>query len=214
MHTTQQRILDLTKSKNLATLKLREIGVLVGEPHPQKVKHHLNHLFKMGLLKQNRNKTIISPASVTDESDQFISLPILGSANCGQAALMADEYPEGYLQISKKLFPHYQPNEYFILKAMGNSMNRATINGTKNIDDGDYVVIDKKPKVSYQNKYVLSIINGMANIKKLVVDSTNNQIVLISESSQEYPPIYIHKDDLSSYIINGEVVDVIKKPQL
>lgn len=214
MHTTQQRILDIASVKNLASLKLREIGEFVGEPHPQKIKHHLSHLLKKGLLKQNRDKTVISPVSAIDQRDQFVSLPILGSANCGQATLLADEYPEGYLQVSKKLIPYFQPNEYFVLKAVGNSMNRATINGTKNINDGDYVVIDKKPKVSYQNKYVLSIINGMANIKKLLYDSTNNQIVLISDSSQDYPPIYIHKDDLSGYMINGEVVDVIKKPQL
>ncbi len=214
MHTTQQRILDIASVKNLASLKLREIGELVGEPHPQKIKHHLSHLLKKGLLKQNRDKTIISPVSVTDQRDQFVSLPILGSANCGQATLLADEYPEGYLQVSKKLIPYFQPNEYFVLKAVGNSMNRATINGNKNINDGDYIVIDKKPKASYQNKYVLSIINGMANIKKLIYDSTNHQIALMSDSSQDYPPIYIHKDDLSGYMINGEVVDVIKKPQL
>lgn len=213
MHTTQQRILDLANTKNLATLKLREIGELVGEPHPQKIKHHLNHLLKKGLLKQNSDKTVISPISATDQSDRFISLPILGSANCGQATLIADEYPEGYLQISKSMLPNFQPKEYFALKAVGNSMNRASIKG-KSIEDGDYVVVDRKQKNNYQNKYVLSIINGMANVKRFIFDSLNNQIALISQSSQDYPPIYIHTDDFQNYMINGEITDVIKKPQV
>lgn len=213
MHAIQLNILDLANTKNLSTLKLREIGELVGEPHPQKIKHHLNHLLKKGLLKQSRDKTVISPVSATDKSDQFISLPILGSANCGQATLLADEYPEGYLQISKSMLPNFQPKEYFALKAVGNSMNRSSING-KSIEDGDYVVIDRRQKNNYQNKYVLSIINGMANIKKFILNSSNNQIILISESSQDYPPIYIHSDDFQSYMINGEITDVIKKPQI
>ncbi len=213
MHIIQQKIFDLANSRNLATLKLREIGELVGEPHPQKIKHHISQLLKNGLLKQNPNKSIISPVSSTTPNDLFISLPILGSANCGQATLIADEYPEGYLQISKSILPYYQPNEFFALKVVGNSMNKANING-KSLNDGDFAVIDKRQKTSYQNKYVLSIINGMANIKRLITDSTNNQIVLVSESNQNYPPIYIHENDFSGYLINGEVIDVIKKPQL
>jgi len=213
MHVIQQKIFDLASTKNLADLTLREIGELVGEPHPQKIKHHINQLMKNGMLKQNADKSVLTAVNTTDKNNLFYLLPILGSANCGQATLLADERPEGFLQVSKNVIPYYQPNRYFILKANGNSMNKSTIQG-KSIDDGDYVVIDRSPNDNYQNKYVLSIINGMANIKKFILDQTNNQIVLVSQSSQDYPPIYIHNDDFQSYLINGEVVDVIKKPQL
>lgn len=214
MHVTQQRILFLANSTNIANLKLREIGDKVGEPHPQKVKHHLNQLLKKGFLRQDKDQTVISPINSSRDNDElFLSVPILGSANCGQALTFAEEQYEGYLQISKSLIPNYVQNEMFVVKAIGNSMNRANIKN-KSIEDGDYVVIDKRPKSSFNGKYVLSIINGMANIKKLISDPDNKQLVLISESSQQYNPIYIHENDFSNYLINGEVIEVIKRPQI
>lgn len=212
MHLIQKRIFDLARTKNLASLKLREIGELVGEPHPQKIKHHINQLLKKGLLKENPERTVISPISPTSHNDLFISIPILGSANCGQATMVAEEYPEGFLQVSKSVIPSYKENQIFALKAIGNSMNRANISGNS-LDDGDYAIVDKRLKDSYEGKYVLSIINGMANIKKLVQDDSNQQIVLISESTEDYPPIYISHSDFGSYLINGEVIQVIKKPK-
>ncbi len=211
MNPIQQKILDLSKTKNIAALKLREIGKLVGEPHPQKIKHHLNQLIKHGLLKQNADKTLVSPVNTSVSDDLFFFLPILGSANCGQATILADEYPEGYLQVSKSILPYYEQNRFFILKAVGNSMNKAVIKG-KSINDKDYVVIDRSQQIDYQNKYILSIINGMANIKKFILDDSNNQIMLVSESTEDYSPIYIHRDDFQNYLVNGVVVDVIKRP--
>ncbi len=58
---------------------------------------------------------------------------------------------------------------------------------------------------------VLSIIDGMANIKRFFLDKANNQVVLVSDSTKEFPPIYIHEDD--DFMINGKVVQVIKKPK-
>ncbi len=55
----------------------------------------------------------------------------------------------------------------------------------------------------------MSIIDGMANIKKFHRDKANKQIALVSDSTQRSPPIYIHEDD--DFMINGKVVQVIKK---
>jgi hypothetical protein len=59
---------------------------------------------------------------------------------------------------------------------------------------------------------VVSIIDGVANIKKLYIDEKKEQLVLLSESNQDIAPIYIHKHDLDSYLIAGTVVKVMKKP--
>ena len=48
--------------------------------------------------------------------------------------------------------------------------------------------------------------------KKYVWDQVNNQIVLTSQSTQEIPPIFIHEDD--SFMINGKVIQVVKKPKM
>lgn len=211
MHYTQIKILDLANKTNIATLKLREIGEMVGEPHPQKIKHHLSQLLKKGFLRINKEKTLITPINNTTADDLFISLPILGSANCGEALIFGEQHLEGYLQVSKSVIQNYQPDEMFVVKAVGNSMSKADING-KTLEDGDYAVVTKKDSSSFSGKYVLSIINGMANIKKLIEDGPNEQIVLVSESSVDYSPIYIHKKDFENYLINGEVTQVIKKP--
>ena len=49
----------------------------------------------------------------------------------------------------------------------------------------------------------------MASIKKYKLDSKNERIALLSESTQNMNPIFIHQDD--DFRINGKVIDVIKK---
>jgi len=213
MHPLQKRVLDLTLTKNLANLTLREIGEKIGESHPQKVKHHLSQLFKKGFLKENKSKNLISRVDRNQKENLFYSIPVLGAANCGQALSFAEENYEGYLQVSKSLIPNFNKNVNFAIKAIGNSMNKANIDGN-NLEEGDYVIIDKSQNNLnfYENKYVLSIINGMANIKKLIKDEKNKRLILLSESTQDYPPIIIQNEDSKDYLINGIVVKVVKKP--
>ena len=89
-------------------------------------------------------------------------------------------------------------------------MNRAEIKD-KYIVDGDYVIVDADDKSVKNGDVVLSIIDGMANIKKFFMDRQNQQVVLMSESTKDFPPIYIHAAD--NFMINGKVVQVIKKPK-
>jgi len=72
-------------------------------------------------------------------------------------------------------------------------------------------LVDGNQRNPQDQSYVLSIIDGLANIKKF--KRNGDQIILASESSQDYPPIIIHQDDLDNYMVNGEVVQVIKKFQ-
>jgi SOS-response transcriptional repressor LexA len=89
-------------------------------------------------------------------------------------------------------------------------MNKSVVNGNT-IEDGDYLIIDSSDTSPSSGDVVLSVIDEMANIKKYVWDEENNQIVLVSESTKDIPPIYIHEDD--SFMINGKVIQVIKKPK-
>jgi len=208
MHLIQKKILELSTTRNLGNLKLREIGKLVNEPHPQKIKHHLLQLEKRGFLRVNKDKQLIENINETPNQSRLRSIPIVGAANCGEALMFANECVEGYLKVSKKIIAK-DSDKLFAIKAIGNSMNRANING-QSIEDGDYVLVDGNQHNPQDQHYVLSIIDGMANIKRL--KKNGDQIILSSESSQNYPPIIIHQDDLDSYMINGEVVQVIKKP--
>lgn len=212
MHILQQKILELSHSENISKLTLREIGVKVGDKYPQKIKHHIDQLYKKGFIKQSADGSVVSPTNKMG-NESFFSIPLLGSANCGKAVTFAEEHLEGYLTISKRMLNLNTVDNLFAIKAVGSSMNRASIQGEK-IEDNDYVLIDSTQRDLhfYEDKYVLSIINGMANIKKLKVDEDRQVIILLSESSEDYPPIYIHQEDFHSYMINGLVSKVIKKP--
>ncbi len=212
MHKIQKQILKLSTDKNLGELSLREIGKLIGEDNsPQKIKHHLLQLEKNGLIKINRlDKEIEKTKPGTSYNSKLVSVPIFGSANCGPAMIYAENNIEGYLTISGKLLT--RKKDIFAIKASGYSMNKANVNGAS-IEDGDYVIVDSKCRSIRNGDYVLSVINEVANIKRYFADKENKRIILLSESSASLPPIIIHQNEMDDYIVNGKIIQVIKRPK-
>ncbi len=218
MHTIQEMLLKLAGEKNLGQMTLREIGSFIGEKSPQKVKHHMAQLEKKGLLKIDKKKSEVKKTLQewergAESGARILSIPILGAVNAGPAQIYADTNIEGFLKVSSALL-NPAPRDaqtYLALKVVGPSMNRAEIQG-KRIDDGDYVIIDIADRYGYKDgDIVLSIIDGLANIKRFRHDKENGVVMLLSESTKDFPPIYIHEND--NYMINGKVVQVIKKPR-
>lgn len=205
MHKIQEKLLNIIERKNLAGMTLREIGNLIEEKSAQKIKHHLTQLSNKGFIIYNPTKREVRKAREISK-EGFVSLPIVGAANCGPATIFADENITGYLKVSKKLAP--RGGKLFVLRAEGDSMNQANING-KNIEDGDFVIVDSQQKSPETGYYIVSIIDEVANIKKFVHDRKNKRIILQSESTKEYLPIFIHEDD--RYEVSGKVVGVIRK---
>jgi len=209
MHILQEKLLDLASKKSLSNLSLREIGFGVGEKHPQKIKHHLEQLIKRGLLKFNKARGVFEKVKVESvEEGGLVSIPVLGSADCGPATIFANENVEGYLKVSKRIVK--SKKGLFAIKAMGDSMNRSRING-KSLEDGDYAIVDSTKRIPINGDYIVSIIDDVANIKKYREDNKNKQIVLMSESTADYSAIYIHQGDVR-YLVSGKVIDVIKNP--
>lgn len=215
LHPLQEAILRLAQERNIATLKLREIGRLVGDESPQKIKHHLQQLEKRGLLKIDREKQITKKTmhgwidGFLKRGKRLLRVPIVGAANCGPAELLAVENIVGYLRISSSLIGRRTSDGLFAVRADGFSMNQARLNG-KTIENGDYLIIDGNDRAPKEGQIILSIIDGSANVKRYHDDTKNKQIVLMSDSSEDLAPIYIHPDD--DFLVNGRVVDIIKKP--
>jgi repressor LexA len=138
----------------------------------------------------------------------IVSIPILGAADCGPASIFADQNVEGYLRVSSKLIKSSEG--LYALRAVGHSMNRADIEG-RALESGDYAIVDSKVRAPQTNDYVVSVIDGVCNIKRFVRDEVNQQIVLLSDATTDYPPIYIHPDEVN-YFVCGRVVRVIKAP--
>ena len=220
MHPIQEKLLELSKTKNLAGLSLREMAGEIDLPQesPQKIKHHLLQLQRKGFVTIDRakgvmGKTVLAPAwakGIIHAASSVFSIPILGTANCGPAAIFAEQNFEGFLRVSSKLVGRQRPQGLYAIKADGSSMNRAAING-KQIESGDYVIIDKDSRNPKTGDVVLAIIDNNATIKRFIDDRANGQIVLIADSTYDYQPIYLHPDD--DFSISGKAIGVIKKPQ-
>ena len=206
MHPIQEKLLKVIDGKNVGDLTLRQIGELIEEKLPQKIKHHLSQLERKGfILIDRKNKNISRISNKAKLGDIFISIPIIGAANCGPATIYADQNIEGYLKISKRLVSNKK--SVFALRAEGNSLNKANIDG-KNVESGDFVIVDSENTSPHDGDYIVSVIDGMANIKKYLLDKKNSRIALLSESTQEYSPIFIHEND--DFKISGKIVDVVK----
>ena len=147
------------------------------------------------------------------KGDKFLTLPFYGLANCGPALVFADDRIEGYIKISKKVFDNKNLKNIYLIKASGNSMNLAQIGpNKKKIEDGDFIVADAKIDEPRNGDYVVSIIDGCANIKKFRYNPDEKQVLLLSESTDEYFPIVLHESD--NLHVVAKVVDVIKLSSL
>ena len=221
MHPIQEKLLTLSKTKNLATLSLRGMAEDIGLPHesPQKIKHHLVQLQKKGFLTIDRAKGVMEKADskpawatgLLDAKSRLFSIPIIGTANCGPATIFAEQNFQGFLRISSKLVGRSKPVGLYAIKASGSSMNRAKVNG-KRIEDGDYMLVNSGDTDVKTGDVVLAIIDNNATVKRYIDDRVNSQIVLAAESSFDYQPIYLHEDD--DFTISAKVIGVIKKPRL
>ncbi|MBD3376575.1 hypothetical protein GF406_16180 [candidate division KSB1 bacterium] len=213
MNEIQKRILQLFSNTDSIPMKFRAIGRDIDVSHPQTVIYHLEQLEKQGFIsidkKRKRINRIPVKPSGSNES-MFVTIPVRGYANCGSACVFATDQVEGFLKISKGILERLIPKNLFALRAEGDSMNKADING-RSIEDGDFVLIDSTKKDPREGSYVVSIIDDCANIKKFHKD--DHQITLTSESTQDFSPIFIHEDDKDHYWIAGEVVKVLKGPK-
>jgi repressor LexA len=218
MHPIQEKLLQLSKGRNLAQLSLREMAAAIGLPDgsPQKIKHHLQQLEKKGFFSIDKAKGVMEKTKLLPglahgllkETSALFSIPIVGTANCGPATIYAEQNFEGFLHVSGRLIGRSTPTGLYAIKTNGSSMNRAELGGKK-IEDGDFVVIDSNRRVPANNDIVLAIIDNKATIKRFIDDRANGQVILKADSSYDYEPIYLHPDD--DFLINGKAVAVIKR---
>jgi SOS-response transcriptional repressor LexA len=205
MHEIQRKIIDLAQTEDLDELGLRGIGRRIGVDHPQKVKFHLEQLQRKGFFEIDEIGRLRPVKAQTTSG--LINVPILGRANCGEPLAVADQQLLGFLKLTGSVLDAHERESTFAVKATGNSMNRAFVGGTA-INDGDYVLVDSEDIDAEGGKYVVATVDGGAVIKKFV-RAPDGLIMLVSESSEEHPPIVIDERDSAGLKINGTVRRVI-----
>lgn len=222
MNTIQQKLYELSQTTDLLQHSLRSIGknLIDGEEvHPETVKYHwkrLNEMCLIDYLPASKSKRPLEKISSSDSNKlgdrtSLVTIPVYGSADCGPATKLAEQEDIGQLHISSSLLPIRRYSSLYALKASGTSMNRASVRG-RAIEDGDFVVIDREHNDPKNGDYVVAVVGGLANIKRFYRES--DRIALVSESSEDYDPIFIHPEDQSDNLIGGKVVQVVPKPKL
>ncbi len=213
----QKDVLDYVKSyidANVIAPSLDEIRKHFGFVSVSTAHYHLEKLKAGGFLERaiGRARAIeLQPFDFVGMSVsgdmmgmEFISIPLLGTVNCGPAELLAEDNITGYVSVRKSLIS--KKSGIFAVRAVGKSLNRANVKG-KTIEEGDIVLIDAEDRSAKNGDYVLSIIDGAANLKKFTIEK--GQVMLMSESTEKFKPIFIMPGD--NWVVNGKIVAVVKK---
>lgn len=210
MHEIQKNLLALARLGSIDDLSYRQIAERIGCEHASQVKHHMEQLIKHGYLVRNANGQLLAMGEVRKHDSNVVTVPILGEADCGEATRYATDEIRGYLTVSPSVLKCGDIQGLYALKACGDSMDNARVNDSKQINDGDYVLVKKCGSTEVRDgDYVVSIIQGLANIKRLRLDAQNHRIVLLPESHRPYPPVIIAEEDVEAYEVSGKVVDVV-----
>ena len=205
--TEQQRlILNVIKELTLKLGKpptLEEIREESGHNYISAVQRHVEALKEKGYLVHIPNQSRSLQASYSHS--QRVNIPLIGNVAAG-TPILAMQNIEAYIP--------YEPTkvkvnlkDYFFLRAVGDSMNNADING-QTIDNGDYVLV-RKQNTANLGQIVVALIEDEATIKKYTKGDGHIILQPISRNP-ENKPIYIFDD----FSIQGIVVDVIKRQVL
>lgn len=161
----------------------------------------INRLIKKGVIIRKKDGTlqITSNLGETKFNAKTVDVPLVGTVSCG-IPIFAKENIESYYPVSTTLAR--EGSKYFLLRAIGESMNKA---GIKN---GDIVLIRQQPTADSGQK-VVALIDDEATIK--VLKFSGDTVILEPKSTKkEYKPIILSRD----FQIQGIVVATIASENL
>lgn len=172
---------------------LREINEETGGKSPRSASLVVERLVKAKLLLKRGREIKLANTHSTTTSVRTVDIPLLGLVPCG-SPLFAEENIDTYIPVSTSIAK--PQNEYFFLRAYGDSMNKSGIN------TGDLLLV-KKQNIAEPNERVVALINDEVTVKHL--EKSGNRIVLKPNSTNEVHKPIILTEDL---IIQGVVQDV------
>jgi repressor LexA len=196
LHPIQQKIYDLIKKGYQDSLSLREIAAIIGEKNHQNIAHHLKQLEKKGFLRKNPS----NPQELEvlkDPIEEAVYINIYGFAQCGPNGLLAQDNLYDTVALSSRLFGIAAPQDYFCVKARGDSME-------PKITEKDLVIARRQLTVD-NNQIAIVVHNEVPKIKKIL--QTDNSILLLS-LNPKYSPMEVKKDD--TFNIYGIVKHIVK----
>jgi repressor LexA len=172
---------------------LSEINGVTGGKSPRSASLVVDRLIGAGLIKKiGRQLVLVGTSSNTSVST--VNVPLVGAVTCGEP-MLAQENIQGYMQVSTALAK--KGGSYFLLRAIGDSMNQAGIN------PGDILLVRQQSTAEHGEK-VVALINDEATVK--VFEKAEGAVVLRPKSSNEaHKPIIL----TDNCMIQGVVVAVL-----
>lgn len=175
---------------------VRELAEELGYNSPRSAFLLLQRLIDGGWLKRKEGGGLQLRKDLPEARDhaRTTEIPLVGNVACG-APLLAEQNVEAYIPVSSNLA---RPGaKYFLLRAVGDSMNRAAIN------DGDLVLVRRQPSADNGDR-VVALINDEATIKEF---RREKDVVVLKPKSvnTKHKPIIL----TDNFVIQGVVVSVL-----
>ena len=185
----RSRIINYGKAPSL-----REINEVTGGKSPRSASLVVDRLIKAGLIIKKGREIVLANTIKSVNSVNTVDVPLVGAISCG-APIFAEENIETYIPVSMALAK--KGSTYFLLRAIGDSMNLAGINS------GDLLLVRQQQAVDNGEK-VVALINDEATVK--IIEKKNGVVILRPKSTNNtYKPIIL----TDNCIIQGVVVAVL-----
>ena len=180
------------------TPSVRELMTALEYKSPRSAALIIEELIQKGILKKRSNGDLQLIKDMDSDSvhAHTVDIPLLGMVTCG-VPILAQENIEGYIPVSVSIA---KPGaKYFLLRAKGDSMNKAGIN------DGDLILV-RQQSAAQNGDIVVALIDDEATVKEF--QNNKNCVVLMPRSSNKnHNPIILNEN----FQVQGVAVTTIPK---
>lgn len=177
---------------------VRDLAGLLDYRSPRSAMLILSELEENGFLerKGDGGYRVIKDLEENEQSARTVAVPLVGNVACGMP-LLAEENVEAFYPVSTTLAkPGFK---YFLLRAKGDSMNRA------GIEEGDLILVRQQP-VADNGQQIVALVDDEATVKEFY--QKENTVTLMPKSDNPiHQPIILTRD----FRIQGVVVATIPR---
>lgn len=180
------------------TPSVRELMTGLGYKSPRSAALIIEELIQKGILRKRSNGDLqlIKDIDADSVHARTVDIPLVGMVTCG-VPILAQENIEGYIPVSVSLAkPGFK---YFLLRAKGDSMNKAGIN------EGDLILV-RQQSAAQNGDIVVALIDDEATVKEF--QPRKGCVVLMPRSkNKNHKPIILTEN----FQVQGVAVTTIPK---
>lgn len=148
---------------------VRELQELMGYGSPNAAAYVISRLMQQGYIQRRKDRKLQLLRDVSEEPahERTVQVPLVGRVPCG-VPFLAEENVEALIPVSTRMAR--PPYRYFLLRAEGNSMNRA------GIQDGDW------PSFASSRPLTMGIASWLSSTMRLPSKSSTAPLMRLSSS--------------------------------